>query len=267
MISTIVLAAVLVQTPQDLRWDPRIDIPVAGVLATGWVVSEFAVKKQLAPDECRWCATNGFDTAVRVAFNPSLSPSAEGIHGPHVASNLIGFVGVPLAMLGIDALLSWRDGVFMKTFWADLVLILEATFTALDLNQATKFLVGRARPYTVGASAELLAQGSDLADNNLSFFSGHSTFTFALTASAATIAALRNYRNAWVLWVVGLPMAATTAILRLAADKHWASDILIGSAVGTAIGMLMPTLLHGRIGPITARVTPISNGLAVSGRF
>jgi membrane-associated phospholipid phosphatase len=267
MISTIVLAVVLTQAPQALRWEPRVDLPVTGALVTGWLLSEFAFKKQLAAPACRWCEPNGFDTAVRVAFNPSLSPSAEGIGPAHVASNLIGFIGVPLAMVGLDALLSWRDGVFMAAFWTDVLLMLETTFSVLDLNQAVKFAVGRARPYTIGASEELLAEGHDLADNNLSFFSGHSTFTFAMVSSAATLAGLRGYRQAWLLWAVGLPMAATTAILRLAADKHWASDILIGAAIGTTVGILMPTLLHGRLGPISARVTPLSNGLAVSGAF
>lgn len=270
MICSIVLAAMLMQAPaapQKLRWEPRVDIPVTGVLVSGWLLSEFAFKKQLAPDQCRWCTTNGFDTAVRSLFNPTLSPSADGIQPAHVASNLIGFVGLPLAMVGMDALFAWRDGVFMDAFWVDLVLVLEATFSALGVNQAVKFLVGRARPYTINATPELLAEGHDPADNNLSFFSGHATFTFALAASAATIASLRGYRNAWVFWAVGLPLAATTAILRLAADKHWTTDILLGTAIGTATGILMPTLLHGRIGPITARVTPLANGLAVSGRF
>lgn len=268
MISSLVLALVLTQAaPQKLRWEPRVDIPVTGTLAAGWLLSEFAFKKQLAPAACRWCETNAFDTAIRSAFNPGLSPSAEGILPAHVASNLVGFLGVPVAMLGLDALLSWRDGVFMDAFWVDVVLILEATMSAQGLNQVVKFAVGRGRPYTVGASPELLAEGKDPADANLSFFSGHSTLTFALVSSAATIAGLRGYRNAWVLWVVGLPLAATTAILRLAADKHWTTDVLLGAAIGTATGILMPTLLHGRIGPVTAQVSPLSNGVAVVGRF
>lgn len=268
MFSSLVLAVMLTQAPpQKLRWEPKVDIPVTGALITGWVLSEFAFKKQLAAPACRWCATNGFDTAVRSVFNPTLSPSAEGIGPAHVASNLIGFVGVPLAMVGLDALLSWRDGVFLEAFPVDLVLVLEATFSILGLNQAVKFAVGRGRPYTVGASAELLAEGHDPADNNLSFFSGHSTFTFALAASTATIASLRGYRHAWVVWAVGIPMATATALLRLAADKHWTTDILLGSALGLATGILMPTLLHGQVGPLTARVSPMPNGLALSGRF
>ncbi len=267
MISSIVLAVVLNQAPHQLNWEPRVDLPVTGALVTGWLVSEFAFKKQLAANPCRWCAPNGFDTAVRVAFNPNLTPSAEGIGPAHVASNLVGFIGVPLAMIGLDALLSWRDGVFMDAFWIDLVLILETTFAAQDLNQAVKFAVGRARPYTIGASDELLAEGRDFADNNLSFFSGHATFTFALVSSAATVASLRGYRQAWVLWAAGLPLATATAVLRLAADKHWASDILLGAAIGTSLGIVMPTLLHGRLGPVTAQLTPMGNGLSLSGRF
>ena len=268
MFSTIVLAAVVSQAvPQQLKWEPRVDLPVSGALVAGWLLSEFAFKKQLAANPCRWCEPNGFDTAVRVAFNPNLTPSADGIGPAHVASNLVGFIALPLAMLGLDALLALRDGVFMEAFWVDLLLIFEATFTAQGINQAVKFAVGRARPYTIGASDELVARGHDVADNNLSFFSGHATFTFALVSSAATVAGLRGYRHAWLLWAAGLPLAATTAILRLAADKHWASDILLGAAFGTGIGILMPTVFHGRIGPITAQLTPMGNGLALSGRF
>lgn len=268
MISTIALAVMLTQAaPQKLRWDPRVDIPVTSGLVVGWMLSEFAFKKQLAPEVCRWCETNGFDNAVRSVFNPRLLPSPEGNVPAHVASNLVGFAAVPLAMLGLDALLSWRDGVFAKAFLVDMLLILEATLSAQGLNQVVKFAVGRARPYTVGATPEMLAEGRDVPDNTLSFFSGHATFTFALVSSAATVGTLRGYRGAWLLWVVGLPMAAVTSLLRLVADKHWASDILVGSMIGTATGVLMPTLLHGRVGPITARVTPLANGLGVSGQF
>ncbi|MFZ5442796.1 MAG: phosphatase PAP2 family protein [Myxococcota bacterium] len=268
MISALVVSLVLTQAaPQKLRWEPRADLPVTGALVTGWLLSEFAFKKQLAPAACRWCETNAFDTAVRSVFNPNLVPSAEGFGGAHVASNLVGFVTLPVVMVGLDALLSWRDGVFLEAFPVDLVLVLEATFSALALNQAVKFAVGRGRPYTVGASAELLAGGHDLADNNLSFFSGHSTFSFGLVAATATVASLRNYRHAWVVWAVGLPLAAATATLRLAADKHWMSDVLVGTTLGVATGILMPTLLHGRLGPVTARVSPTGNGVAISGRF
>lgn len=265
-----VLALALSQNapaPHALKWEPRVDIPVTGALVGGWLLSEFAFKKQLGAPRCRWCETNGFDVGVRGLFNPSMQPSPEGLAAPHIASNLVGFVSLPVLMVGLDALFSWREGGSVETFLVDMLLVLEATFSALAVNQLVKFAVGRGRPYTVGASDEVLAGGHDLADNNLSFFSGHATFTFALAASAATVATLRGYRFAWLMWVVGMPLAAATSILRLAADKHWTTDILLGSAFGLATGILMPTLLHGRVGPVEARVTPMANGLAVSGRF
>ncbi|MGV3622650.1 MAG: phosphatase PAP2 family protein [Archangium sp.] len=253
--------------PHQLKWEPRVDIPVTTALVGGWVLSEFAFKKQLGAPACRWCATNGFDVGIRSIFNPSMQPSADGIAAPHIASNLVGFVSLPILMVGLDVLFSWREGGSIETFLVDVLIVLETTFSALAVNQFVKFAVGRGRPYTVGASEEVYASGHDVADNNLSFFSGHATFTFALASSAATVATLRGYKFAWLMWAVGIPLATATSILRLAADKHWTTDILIGSAFGLATGILMPTFLHGRVGPVEARVAPMPNGLAVTGRF
>ncbi len=106
--TSFVLAAVIAASPgpHRLKWDPRIDLPVTAVLGAGWLVSEFAVKAQLAPDACRWCATNAFDTGVRRLFNPTLEPSASGLRPAATASDLIGFVGVPLIVAGLDASLN-----------------------------------------------------------------------------------------------------------------------------------------------------------------
>lgn len=268
MVASLVLAVVLSQaTPQKLAWDPRVDIPVTATLGLGWLLSEFAFKHELAVTPCRWCEPNGFDTAVRRVFNPTLRPTADGFQPAHAASNLIGFIAVPLVAFGFDAFFVLRDGEFMRDFWVDALLILESMLTIQVVNQVVKFSVARARPYSVGATPEELLTAHDPDDHNLSFFSGHSTMAFGLVASAATIASLRGYRNAWLVWAVGLPLAASTAILRLAADKHWMTDVLLGSALGLATGILMPTLLHRRIGPIEARVTPMANGMALTGRF
>lgn len=253
--------------PATLKWDPRIDLPVTGVLMAAWLGTELA-KPSLAPAACRWCATNGFDTAVRSLFNPALEPSASGVKTIATVSDMTGFVALPISLLGLDALLAWRDGTLLETMPVDVVLVAEATFGALALTQLTKFLVGRARPYSIGAPPELIASGKDPADANLSFFSGHTSFSFAIATSAAMVMSLRGYRHAWVAWLVGIPLATTTAILRLAADKHWASDVLVGMLVGSAVGVGVPLLFHGRVNPkTTLRVMPMPNGVAFSGTF
>jgi membrane-associated phospholipid phosphatase len=265
---TLVLTLALSQPPdvKPLEWQPTIDIPVTAVLATGWILSEFAFKSALAPSACHWCETNSFDLQLRNLFVPNAQPSAFGLPQFDLVSNLTGFVALPLGLLGLDALLSWRDGHLRDTFLIDVTLMLEATFGALALNQATKFLAGRGRPYTTLASSQLLDERREANDHYLSFFSGHSTFSFGLAVSAATIMSLRNYRLAWVAWLVGIPLATATALLRIAADKHWATDVLLGSAIGAAFGVAVPMLFHrARNWPVT--ISPMSHGVMLSGRF
>lgn len=218
---TLVLAVALSQDAgavARLRWEPRVDLPVTGAALAAWLVTELPAKAALAPDACRWCEPNAFDTGVRRLFNPSLTPSPSGLAGPDLASNLL-LVATPMVMLGLDALLAWRDGALGEVP-VDLVLIAEATLVAMGLTQAVKFAVGRARPYTVGASAEQLGEGND---HFVSFFSGHTSFVFAAVAATGVVATQRGYRLAWLTWAVGVPLAAATGVARLAADKHWAA--------------------------------------------
>jgi membrane-associated phospholipid phosphatase len=262
------VAALCVAAPATLKWEPRVDLPVTALLVSGWVASEFIAKPALAPRACRWCAVNGFDLEVRRAFNPTLTPSTSGFRGPATASDIVGFVVLPLAMVGIGGLGAWRSDQFWLTWATDVVVMLEATFAALALNQTAKFLTGRSRPYTVDATESELGRANDPNDHFLSFFSGHTTFTFGLAVSAGVIAQLRGYKLAWLTWAVGLPLAIATATLRMAADKHWMTDILVGSAVASACAVALPLLFHGREeAPAMVRVVPTWNGVSVTGSF
>jgi len=57
-----------------------------------------------------------------------------------------------------------------------------------------------------------------------------------------------------VIFVVG--------VLRIAADMHWASDVLTGAAVGTAVGAGLPVLLHARNpeSPTNTAILPLFGG-------
>jgi len=266
MLTAVALSLVLAQAPQKVRWDPRIDLPVTGTLALGLVLTEGVFKKDLAPAACRWCATNTFDTAVRSVFNTSLTPSAAGVKSLDLVS-YITVIAAPAVAVGLQAIYAAKEGVFLDTFFVDLLIIAETVVSPMMLNQVIKFSVGRARPFTIGATPELIAQGNDPPDAYISFFSGHTLLAFSSVSAAATLARLRGYKLWWLTWAVGLPIAATTGVLRIAADKHWATDVLLGSIVGVAAGVLMPTFLHGQVGPVNARVVPTGTGLAVTGTF
>jgi len=69
-----------------------------------------------------------------------------------------------------------------------------------------------------------------------------------------------------VVWGVGLTLAGTTGYLRIAADKHYASDVLIGAVLGSAAGLILPRWLHDHEGG-DVQVVPTPGGLALLGTF
>lgn len=85
---------------------------------------------------------------------------------------------------------------------------LGATYAAVFLAKA---LVHRARP-----CAPLC--GSD--NPNFSFFSGHTAVAFQAIGGARL--------------TLTVPLAGSTGALRVAAGKHWPSDVLAGAVVGAA---------------------------------
>ena len=81
-------------------------------------------------------------------------------------------------------------------------------------------------------------------DDNLSFFSGHTTLAFAVATAAGTINTLRGYRLAPLVWGAGMTMAVSVGYLRIAADKHYFSDVMTGAVVGSLIGVGVPLIFH-----------------------
>ena len=97
----------------------------------------------------------------------------------------------------------------------------------------------------------------------------HQNFTltdaWSLLVAAGDDFTLTLPRRAGPVEVV--PMATATAVLRLAADKHWATDVLTGLVLGAAVGVGVPLLLHGKEGGPRVQLAPMPGGLAVAGRF
>ncbi len=65
-------------------------------------------------------------------------------------------------------------------------------------------------------------------------------------AAAGTVSTLRGYPSAPWVWGGGAALAAGAGWLRMAGDAHWLTDVLVGAAVGTAVGVAVPRLLHPR---------------------
>lgn len=77
----------------------------------------------------------------------------------------------------------------------------------------------------------------------------------------------RNYSIEPVVWAGGYAIAATTGYLRIAADKHYLSDVVAGAIVGTGVGLAIPLLLHRHLGSKRVSIVPAGNGVRIVGQF
>lgn len=253
-------APVAASRPDLLTYSWPLDGAIVLATGSGWVSSEL-LKSELAPSRCKWCSQNGFDNAV------TRSLAWQNIEAVATVGDITGFVATPLATIGALALASGSEDR-LDEMPANVLLMLEAVTVSSALNQLVKHTVGRERPFVADLPPELKGTTKHPADNNLSFYSGHSNLVFALAVSAGTIAHIRGYEGEPYVWGAGLPLAAFVAYSRIAAKKHYLSDVLLGSAAGAAIGFALPWFFHKKAdGGATLTIAPMPNGAALTGRF
>jgi membrane-associated phospholipid phosphatase len=254
----------------DLSYNPHVEIPLTFASVLVWLGSETVFKKNLAPTTCRWCdrdesgqdTLNGLDRwgrGIRAAV-----PQHNFVDG---LSNAVAFGALPVAVLGAHALaLSGRDE--LSNIRLDTFIVVETTFAALLLNQAVKFAIGRERPFVHALNEDQKSSTRLPTDNTLSFWSAHSTFAFAVVTSLATVSDLRGYSHTELIWALGLPIAAAVPLLRMHADRHYLTDVAVGSVVGAAFGLTLPRLIHPSVGKrASMTLSPSPAGLTIAGSF
>ncbi len=221
----------------NLRFRPWTHGTIAAAATAGWLLPELG----RGPAPCRWCdrdadgndTLNGLDASVRRSWRWQDRRRAD-----HLSD-----LGVRLMFaFPLGALLATHDGL-RDGFGGDALIVLEATAISGAISQVAKLGLRRERPW---AHAHDPPPGEHMGSSgaNYSFFSGHTSSAFALATSTGAVASIRGYEGAPWVWGVGLGLAAATAYLRIAADSHYFSDVLVGAAVGTAVGLLVPHLLH-----------------------
>lgn len=156
---------------------------------------------------------------------------------------------------------------------------LEALAIAGAVQGITNVMVSRERPYGRTCGSDELPENSvDCRGSGhyRSFFSGHTTFSF----TGAALICAHHFKNS----LLGAPwdalscagayaVASTTAAFRIVGDDHYASDVMVGALVGSAIGYGVP-LLHYRDPDANARnnslqltVVPTGTSLNLMGTF
>jgi membrane-associated phospholipid phosphatase len=235
------------EPPIPLQYNLALDASLTG--AMGLSVLLLAIyQPELLPESCHWCTPTGLDVAARNAF-----VWTDHARTADTLSTVID-AAVPASAFTY-LLLSANGRGDLNAGLVDSLLVTEAAAAALLLNQVVKLLVGRKRPYAfydhdVGYSRN---------EDNLSFYSGHSSFAFSVVAATVTVAAMRGYGGVGIVAGVGFTMAASIGYLRIAADQHWLTDNLVGAAVGTLVGFAIPRIFHSPV-PAPAPGTPTGTG-------
>lgn len=126
----------------------------------------------------------------------------------------------------------------------------QAYITGASIESVLKFLSGRQRPY-ITDSTKVQASPTFYGPfyktprdpngkrTNSSFPSGHTTVAFA----AATVYAM-EYKNKPLVPILAYSAATLIGLSRISENKHWATDVLTGAAVGYLTGRLVANNYH-----------------------
>ncbi len=264
MLATLLLSAALAAAPQRVdggvpegtphpqvvyRVDARVDGAVAAVSALTIAVPALLASRIIRERcPCDPRSVNAFD---------------RGAIGNH--SDLADYAStatVALAVVG-PAALDWallrHEDAPDDALSTDLVVFGETLLVNGALVQVVKYSVQRPLPRTYAGDPALIHSPGGYR----SFYSGHTSLAMAALTAAAYTARRRYGERVWP-WLVVAGVGASVAVERVAAGRHFPSDVLVGAAAGTAVGLAVPWL-HDRAPSLA--LLPLRNGLALAGRF
>jgi membrane-associated phospholipid phosphatase len=220
------------EPPIPLQYNLALDIAITGALGAS-VLLLAVYQPELLPESCRWCTPPGIDVDVRNAL-----VWKDGARTADALSTVI-IAAIPASAMTY-LLLSANGRGDVNAGLVDSLLVTEAAAAALLVNQVVKLLVGRKRPH-VFFQNDL---GYSASEDNLSFYGGHTSFAFSVTAATVTVAAMRGYAGVGIVAGVGFTLSAAVGYLRIAADQHFLTDILVGAAIGGLVGWAVPRIFH-----------------------
>lgn len=171
-----------------------------------------------------------------------------------LASNILIVGGVLPFALSIPM---WRMGELTGTeLGTQLVMFMEVIALQSGVNLMVRSAEVWPRPFMFGSGGGKERNAHGTAG---SFYSGHSSAAFSIAVFSSTWFQESSPGSSWIPWVWtgSLAVASTMAGLRVAAGKHYPTDVVVGAIIGSGIGWVVP-LLHKRNSPI--KIAPQAGG-------
>jgi membrane-associated phospholipid phosphatase len=214
------------------------DLVATGSLLGLNLVAEFAWP---APSRPRWTEVSQFDLRLDAALGVDRPTRVERSSDALLGVAMVG--GTALAFFG-PASATGAD--FRRYGLEDLIIVLEAAFSAGLVAQSVKKLSARRRPAVHFDATEETDYGRllRLRDRQrfTSFYSGHASITASIAAALVSVSYLRGYAHRHAVAIFFGVLSLSAGALRVAARWHWASDVIAGWALGAALGGGVPLL-------------------------
>jgi membrane-associated phospholipid phosphatase len=247
------------------------DVAIALAIVVACSTLASSVVAQTAQPSFRPSAWRGgvlFDEDVRSAMRlrePSDRDLAAAVSDVLLATTV-------LDVAGIDALvvpLVQRDQVF--AWRASAAHLLGIGLTVL-LGEIVKGASGRARPFERECRDDPHAARCRGSDTFEAFYSLHSGVAFASAGTSCALHASRtldgDVASDAVSCAISLALATTTGLLRVASDRHYLSDVIVGGLVGFLVGYVIPLwIVPERSGPTVSTIGLGTVSIRLSGRF
>lgn len=225
--------------------------------AVSWFGPSLFLSSFVRADRCP-CSDAGID---------ALDRGIAGIDRPALSlAGDIAMGGVYSLAILLDALDVARADQPVSSWLSDLVVMAEAVLLNGAVNQFAKIAARRPRPliYRRGDGDPLLHDP----ENYVSFYSGHTSSAFALGLAYAQTFAYRHPNSPWrfAVYAGAILVGSGVGLSRIAAGKHFPTDVLMGAAAGTTFGLLVPWL-HRRSPGARLGLQVSAAGLGVSIAF
>ena len=223
--------------------------PIGYAVTSASVLSALAVTFFVPfPDEPRWEGGILFDDGIRDALRARDPDLRDNIR---IASDITLTASLVQVVLLDSLILPFADG---SPDVAAQLSLMNAQALSLNILVATLLFKGVARARPLIANCRRDPNFDPLCDTG-----SYASFPSSHTSTAFTAAGLVCVHHEYLPlyggkpWDTGacigsLAIATATGLFRIMGDRHYATDVLVGAAIGLSIGYIYPWLLHYREG-------------------
>jgi membrane-associated phospholipid phosphatase len=228
----------------------EVDLPVLGVGLVFASARLFRSQRAFCAPLCDRNDLNAFDRTTAGFWSPAWGTASD-----------VGLYGIAAAA----ATLLVADEGFVDAL-NDSIVVAESALSATALATILSLSAGRPRPFLYGEKAPLSDRNS--AGAGLSLVSSHTAVSFAIATS--TFIASRRLHSAskvpYLVMAIGGAIATFVGTARVMAGEHFITDAIGGAMLGTATGVLIPSL-HASPVKVVPVVSDTQRGLGIIGVF